>query len=253
MDPRAGAAASGEVPFAGKRVVVTGGAGGIGMATARRFRLEGAVVAIIDLPGPLAEVAAESDDLELIAADVSDSDSVGEAFVALDQALGGIEVLVANAGISARQSVLDISARDWQRVIATNLNGTFYCAQEAGRRMAAAGGGVILMAASTNAKAGHPWYAHYNASKAGVALLARTMARELAPDIRVNAVFPGYVWTPMQQAEYTEEMVEQVNRGIPIGRHASAEELAAMYCFLASNDASYVTGAEIVVDGGELA
>lgn len=243
---------NGDLSFAGKRVVVTGGASGIGLATAQRFRRGEATVAIIDLPRPLQGMGSESG-LELVAADVSNPDSVAEAFAGLDQTLGGIDVLVANAGISVRRPVLDIPATEWQQVIATNLDGTFFCAQAAAKRMAAMDGGVILMAASTNAKAGHPGYAHYNASKAGVALLARTMARELAPNVRVNAVCPGYVWTPMQQAEYTDEMVEQVNQNIPIGRHADAEELAAVYCFLASDGASYVTGAEIVVDGGELA
>ena len=115
------------------------------------------------------------------------------------------------------------------------------------------GDGVILMTASTNGLTGHEHYADYNASKAGVILLARTLARELAPRIRVNAVCPGYVLTPMQQAEYTPEMLAAVDASIPLGRHARPEEVAALFAFLASDDAAYITGATIAIDGGETA
>jgi NAD(P)-dependent dehydrogenase (short-subunit alcohol dehydrogenase family) len=114
-------------------------------------------------------------------------------------------------------------------------------------------GGVILMTASTNGLTGHPFYADYNASKAGVIVLARTMARELAPSVRVNAVCPGYVLTPMQRAEYTDDMLAEVNASIPLGRHASPEEIAALYAFLASDDGAYFTGAVLTIDGGETA
>jgi NAD(P)-dependent dehydrogenase (short-subunit alcohol dehydrogenase family) len=113
--------------------------------------------------------------------------------------------------------------------------------------------GAILMTASTNGLSGHANYADYNASKAGVILLARTMARELAPRIRVNAVCPGYVLTPMQRAEYTDEMLAAVNDGIPMRRHAEPDEIAALFAFLASDDAAYITGAAIAIDGGETA
>ncbi|MCD6183081.1 MAG: SDR family oxidoreductase, partial [Thermovirga sp.] len=113
--------------------------------------------------------------------------------------------------------------------------------------------GVILMTASTNGMEGHPLYADYNASKAGVILLAKTMALEFAPTIRVNSISPGYVLTPMQKAEYTPEMLEQVNQKIPFKRHAQPEEIAALFAFLASSEASYITGANIPIDGGETA
>jgi NAD(P)-dependent dehydrogenase (short-subunit alcohol dehydrogenase family) len=109
------------------------------------------------------------------------------------------------------------------------------------------------MTASTNGLVGHPFYADYNASKAGVILLARTMALELAPRVRVNAVCPGYVLTPMQEAEYTPEMLAEVDAKIPIGRHARPEELAGLFAFLASDEGAYVTGATITMDGGETA
>ena len=161
-------------------------------------------------------------------------------------------MLIANAGISIRRAFLDITPDEWRRTQAVNLDGVFFTSQAAARRMVS-GGGVILMTASTNGVVGHPWYAGYNASKAGVLLLMRSMALELAPTIRVNAICPGYVATPMQEAEYTPEMLAATNRKIPLGRHATPEEIAAMYAFLASDEARYLTGTAIAVDGGELA
>jgi meso-butanediol dehydrogenase/(S,S)-butanediol dehydrogenase/diacetyl reductase len=162
-------------------------------------------------------------------------------------------VLVANAGISVRRPFLEIREEDWRRVLDVNLTGVFHCAQRAARRMVDAGGGVILMTASTNGLTGHPHYADYNASKAGVILLARTMALELAPAVRVNAVCPGYVLTPMQEAEYTPEMLRAVDESIPLRRHARPDEIASLFAFLASDDGAYVTGTAISVDGGEIA
>jgi len=223
--------------LAGKRVVVTGGSSGIGEATCRRFRDEGARVVSIALDGG-------------IVCDVADPAQVEAAFRQVDEELGGVDVLVANAGISLRRPLLEIAEDDWRRVLDVNLGGVFRCAQQAARRMDE---GVILMTASTNGLSGHELYADYNASKAGVILLARTMARELAPRIRVNAVCPGYVLTPMQRAEYTDEMLAAVNETIPLGRHAEPEEIAALFAFLASDDAGYITGAVLTIDGGETA
>ncbi|MDE3025438.1 MAG: SDR family oxidoreductase [Acidobacteriota bacterium] len=219
--------------LAGKRVVVTGGSSGIGEATVRRFREEGAHVLSIALDGE-------------IECDVADPEQVAAAF----ERIGEIDVLVANAGISIRSPFVDIREEDWRRVLDVNLGGVFRCAQQAARRMDE---GVILMTASTNGLTGHEHYADYNASKAGVILLARTMARELAPRIRVNAVCPGYVLTPMQRAEYTDEMLAAVDATIPLGRHAEPEEIAALFAFLASDDARYITGAVLAIDGGETA
>ena len=119
--------------------------------------------------------------------------------------------------------------------------------------MAAQGSGVVLFTSSTNGLDGHPLYADYNASKAGINLLMKTIALEHAPWLRSNAVCPGYVLTPMQQSEYTPEMLEAVNRQIPMGRHARPDEIAALFAFLASDEAAYITGQCISIDGGETA
>ncbi len=230
-----------------KRVVVTGGTSGIGEATSRRFLEEGAHVTALAFGEEEVATAPERiPGIEAIRLDVADREAVEAAF----ERIGTLDVLIANAGISIRKPFLEIEQADWQRVLDVNLTGVFNCAQTAARRMTE---GVILMTASTNGLTGHAYYADYNASKAGVILLARTMALELAPKIRVNAVCPGYVLTPMQQAEYTPEMLAAVDAGIPLGRHARPEELAALYAFLASDEGAYFTGAVISMDGGETA
>jgi len=239
----------------GKRVVVTGGTSGIGEATSRRFLDEGARV--VALAFGEEETATAVDRIPGLSAalrcDVADEAQVADAFARVDGLLGGVDVLVANAGISVRKPFLEIEEADWRRVLDVNLTGVFHCAQQAARRMWDGDGGTILMTASTNGITGHPFYADYNASKAGVILLARTMALELAPKIRVNAVCPGYVLTPMQKAEYTEEMLAEVNEGIPLKRHADPSEIAGLFAFLASDDGAYFTGAVLNMDGGEIA
>jgi NAD(P)-dependent dehydrogenase (short-subunit alcohol dehydrogenase family) len=225
--------------LAGKRVVITGGTSGIGAAAARRFRDEGCdVVILARRSGP-----------GVVACDVGDRAQVDAAF----DHLGDLDVLINNAGVSMRTPAVDISADQWEQVIATNLSGAFWVAQAAARRMLLGAGGVILNTASTNALVGYRDYADYNATKAGLVALTKSLALEWAPKVRVNAVCPGYVLTPMQQAEYTPQMLEQVNRRIPLGRHATPEELAGLFAYLASDEAAYFTGSVIVMDGGETA
>jgi len=225
--------------LAGKHVVITGGTSGIGAATAQRFRDEGCEVVILARrPGP-----------DVVQCDVADREQVDRAFARI----GAVDVLIDNAGISVRSPAVDIAASQWEQVIATNLSGAFWVAQAAARTMLLGDGGVIVFTASTNALVGYRYYADYNASKAGLVALAKSLALEWAPKIRVNAVCPGYVLTPMQEAEYTPEMLDEVNRRIPLGRHATPEELAGLFAYLACDEAAYFTGSVIVMDGGETA
>ena len=225
--------------LAGKRVIITGGTSGIGAATAQRFRDEGCEVVIL----------ARRSGPGVISCDVGDRDQVDAAF----DRIGEADVVINNAGVSVRSPAADIREDQWEQVIGTNLTGAFWVAQAAARRMLIGSGGVILNTASTNALVGYRYYADYNATKAGVVALTKSLALEWAPKVRVNAVCPGYVLTPMQEAEYTPEMLAEVNGRIPLGRHATPEEIAGLFAYLASDEATYFTGAVIVMDGGETA
>ncbi len=238
-----------------KRVLITGGAGGIGTATVVRFLQEGSRVVVLDRDGAaLQRLATEIPGLTgVFCADVSDPGDVARAFEGLDAVLGGLDILINNAGISVRHNFVDISPEDWRQVIDVNLNGVFFVAQQAARRMLATGGGVILNMGSTNGLMGYPYYADYNASKAGVIELTRSMALELAPLVRVNAVCPGFILTPMQEAEYTAEMRRAFTAKVPLNRLGRPEDVAALFAFLASDDAAFITGQCFVIDGGEIA
>ncbi len=241
--------------LSGKRVLITGGARGIGAATAKRFLEEGSRVIVIDRHRPaLEEIKKELPQLEdTLLADVSILEDVYRVFGHLDQIWHGLDVLINNAGISIRHKFMDITPEEWQDIMNTNLTGLFYMAKEAAKRMLAAEKGVIINMGSTSGFTGYHYYADYNASKAGVIELSRSMALELAPHVRVIALCPGYVLTPMQEAEYTPEMMREIDRKIPLGRQARPEEMAAVFAFLASDDASYITGSAFTADGGETA
>jgi len=238
-----------------RRVLITGGASGIGAATAARFLEEGSLVSVLDRdPGALARVREELPSLAAgIRGDVSDLKQVQSAFAEAISAMGAVDVLINNAGISIRHNFLDITPREWDTVVAVNLTGVFYMAQTAARHMWEKGSGVILQTASTNGVMGYPYYADYNATKAGVIELTKSMALELAPRVRVCAVAPGYVLTPMQRAEYSDPMLEEVNQKIPMRRHAKPGEIAALFAYLASDDAAFATGQVYTLDGGETA
>jgi NAD(P)-dependent dehydrogenase (short-subunit alcohol dehydrogenase family) len=208
----------------GKNVLVTGGASGIGQATAARFLEEGSRVCVLDRSDEArARVVKELPELvAALDADVAALDQVQAAFAEAIDRMGSVDILINNAGISIRHDFLDITPEEWDQVLDVNLKGVFYVAQTAARHMVDKGSGVIM-----------------------------AMALELAPTVRVNAISPGYVLTPMQRAEYTDEMLDAVNRKIPMGRHAKPEELAALFAFLASEDAAFATGQVYVMDGAE--
>ena len=238
-----------------KRVLITGGAGGIGTATAVRFLEEGSQVVVLDRdPEALARLASQLPALSgTICADVSDPDDVARAFAEMADLAGGLDILINNAGISIRHGFLEITPEDWQAVLDVNLSGVFFVAQQAARRMLEDSGGVILNMGSTNGLMGYPYYADYNATKAGVIELTRTMALELGPSVRVNAVCPGFILTPMQAAEYTDQMQSAFAAKLPLNRLGRPEDVAALFAFLASDDAAFITGQCFVIDGGELA
>jgi meso-butanediol dehydrogenase / (S,S)-butanediol dehydrogenase / diacetyl reductase len=243
-----------------KRILITGGASGIGAATAARFLEEGSRVCILDRdPAACAALRRQLPQIsEAIIADVTNLMQVEAAVANAVRLMDGLDVLINNAGISIRHNFLDITPEEWDKVISVNLTGVFYVAQTAARHMmerfkTEPGTGVILQTASTNGIMGYPYYADYNATKAGVIELTRSMALELAPKIRVCAVAPGYVLTPMQRAEYTAAMLDDVNQKIPLRRHAAHEEIAALFAYLASDDAAYATGHVYTLDGGETA
>jgi len=236
-----------------KRVLVTGGASGIGYATALRFVNEGCRVVILD-NDPTALDVARSELPSLaggVCADVSTPEDVEVAFKQLDEIMGGIDILVSNAGISVRKPFVETDYEQWSKVLRVNLDGMFLCARAAIERMKPQKSGIILFTASTNGYEGYPLYADYNASKAAVINLTKTIAMECAPWLRINSVNPGYTLTPMQKAEYTPEMMDEVNAQIPMGRHADPSEIAALFAFLASSEAQYITGTAVTCDGGE--
>ncbi len=239
----------------GKQVLITGGANGIGAATALRFIEEGSRVVVIDRDEQLltnfVEQHPELDDA--ILADASNPEAVADAFRAVDDLFAGLDVLINNAGISLRHEFMEITPAEWREVMDVNLNGVFYVAQQAARRMLESDGGVILNMGSTNGLRGYHYYADYNASKAGVIELTRSMALELAPKVRVNAVCPGFILTPKQAAEYTAEMIREFENKLPLRNLGKPEDVAALFAFLASDEASFITGQHFVIDGGEIA
>ena len=246
--------------FTNKIAFVTGASRGIGKAIAERFAEEGAKVALIsenneDLNQTADEFQALGYEVLPILADVSDSNQVEKAVERTVEQWGRIDILANNAGIAWEEDFLEIKDDNWRRMLDVNLNGMFYTAQRVSRQMAKQGEGVIINMASTNGIVGEDKFAHYNASKGGIVLLTKTMALELGRyNIRVNAVCPGYIQTPMSEAIDDQAFVDDYIRNkIPLGKVGKPKDVAGVYAFLASDDAAFITGTEIIVDGGQLA
>jgi 3-oxoacyl-[acyl-carrier protein] reductase len=236
----------------GKRVFITGAAGGIGKATAERFYAEGATLLLCDLR-PLQDTdlqASFPERMHYVAADVSSQAGLDLVEKAMAED-GGLDVIINNAGITKDKSALKMSADEWDRVIAVNLTAVFRLAQLAARQMKLQGrGGVILSAASVVAHYGNFGQANYVATKAGVIGLTKTLAREFGrAGIRVNAVAPGFIDTPMARKVPEENLASLIER-TPMARLGSVSDIAAAYAFLASDDATFITGTCLNVDGG---
>ena len=245
----------------GKVVLVTGASSGIGRATAVGLAGKGASVALVALPGPELEEAADAcrsagANAVAPAADVADAPAVARAFEAAERELGPIDAVFNNAGISVIASITETTDEDWRRLLDTNLTGNFHVLREAARRMVPRGAGAIVNTASELALVGEAGYGAYTATKGGVLAMTRAVAAELAPHgVRVNAVCPGTTDTPMLRAEYETAHDPTAaradgERSIALGRIGQPEEIARVVAFLLSDEARYVTGAHFVVDGG---
>ena len=239
--------------------VVSGGASGIGLATAQRLAAQGDRVGILDLDGDAAEraaadIRAAGGEAVGVAVDVADRASVEAALAAVRTQLGPIVVMVTSAGIAPFERFLDISLESWERTIAVNLTGTFHCLQAVLPDMLDAQWGRIVTISSSSAQQGAPRMGHYSASKGGVMALTRSLAKELGTKgITVNTVPPSMIDTPMSR--HSQEVGDLPDTAmlaarIPVGRVGTPDDIAAAVVFLCSDDAGYITGQTFGVNGG---
>lgn len=245
--------------LSGKVAVVTGGTRGIGLAIAEAFAAAGADVVPTsrtqaDVEAAVEAVRAAGGDSVSVATDVSDPASVDRLFDRVDDELGGADVVVNNAGINPESALGTpdaVDTADLEQVLAVNLGGAYTCARTAGERLLDDGGGSVINVASVGGLVGLPRQHPYVASKHGLIGLTKSFALDWAPDVRVNAVAPGYVSTELTEPiEENEALYESILDRTPLDRFADPDEVAGPALFLASDMASYVTGSCLVVDGG---
>jgi NAD(P)-dependent dehydrogenase (short-subunit alcohol dehydrogenase family) len=237
--------------LAGHRAIVTGGAAGIGAATARLFAARGAHVAVIDRDGGRAAAVAEAIGGHALEADVADPDATTAAIGAAAEAMGGLTDVIANAGIGRNKPLHEYSDKEWRLVVGVNLDGVFHTLRAAIPLLLAAGGGSIVTVATLNATRPLQGEAPYSAAKAGVVNLTQTAALEYAPTIRANCVSPGMIATDLTALITADaDFTAVAEAGTPMGRIGAAEDVAEVIAFLCSDAARYVTGQNVVVDGG---
>ena len=248
-----------KLDFTGKHVLITGGAMGIGHEIARQYADSGAMVTIFDVNNDALLKAGmkfreEGKLVNTFCVDVSDQDAVDEN-VAKTEAIAPIDILVNNAGICSVTPFLKIPREEWHRVLDVNLSGAFYVAQAVCRYMAGRKTGSVLNMSSKNGLDGEYGHSHYNSSKAGLVLLTKTMAIELAHlNINVNAICPGYVRGPINLEVDSDEFVEKfVESYIPFNRVGKVDDVAPIFLFLGHEMSRYITGQTFVIDGGQLA
>ncbi len=237
-----------------KRAIVTGASRGIGKAIAIKFLQEGASVVICDIEGDRLKKAEHElsayGKIASIVTDVTNREQVEAMASFAVSELGGIDILANNAGVATFEPFFDVTDESWNQTLSINLSGVFICSQVVATVMKEQkSGGAIVQMGSSNGILAEAGLAHYNASKAGVILLGKSMAIELAPyQIRVNSVCPGFIKTDLSPPELLDDYTQK----IPLNRYGNVDEVANAFCFLASDEASFITGTELVVDGGQI-
>jgi NAD(P)-dependent dehydrogenase (short-subunit alcohol dehydrogenase family) len=236
----------------GQRAIVTGGGSGIGRATCRRFVEEGARVAVIDIDGDRAAAVAEELGGEAFTVDVTDGDELADACQKAAAALGGLSIVFNNAGVGSLSRLHEYPLDEWDRLVRVNLHGVFHGIRATAPLLLTGGGGAIVNTASISGTRPAAGEGPYSAAKAGVAALTASAALEYAPTIRVNAVSPGMIRTALTDPllQYFPDQVERYERTTPAGRIGDPEDIADVVVFLCSDLARFITGQNLVVDGG---